>query len=389
LTARERFLAVMRFEPDVRAPKAEFGYWTTALKRFVREGLPVVEPLPPDLPDNGTVSGAEQVWPGDGVVIERNVRACLGLEPYPAKFPIDVSARLAEKVLEESEQYKVYTDRYGITMKVYKKGTTPPLDLAFPIAGRADFERYKEHYPAADLIRRFPADWETVARRLRARDFPIRLGGFPFGFFGLPRHLIGSDRLYLLMYDDPRLILDLNEFFLGFVMEYWDKIIPAIRPDCVLIWEDMAGKTGSLISPEMFEQFLAPFYRRLIDFFRQHRVENILVDSDGYIEKLIPLWWKLGVTGLFPIERQAGNDPRAIRRAFPRLQLLGAVDKRVFAAGKSQADIDAELDLIAELLRAGGFVPHADHHVPDDSSWPNFRYYRKGLNRRIDAAGKV
>jgi uroporphyrinogen decarboxylase len=379
----------MRFEPDVRAPKAEFGYWTTALKRFVREGLPVVEPLPPDLPDNGTVSGAEQVWPGDGVVIERNVRACLGLEPYPAKFPIDVSARLAEKVLEESEQYKVYTDRYGITMKVYKKGTTPPLDLAFPIAGRADFERYKEHYPAADLIRRFPADWETVARRLRARDFPIRLGGFPFGFFGLPRHLIGSDRLYLLMYDDPRLILDLNEFFLGFVMEYWDKIIPAIRPDCVLIWEDMAGKTGSLISPEMFEQFLAPFYRRLIDFFRQHRVENILVDSDGYIEKLIPLWWKLGVTGLFPIERQAGNDPRAIRRAFPRLQLLGAVDKRVFAAGKSQADIDAELDLIAELLRAGGFVPHADHHVPDDSSWPNFRYYRKGLNRRIDAAGKV
>ncbi len=91
------------------------------------------------------------MWPGDGVVIERNVRACLGLEPYPAKFPIDVSARLPEKVLEESEEYKVYTDRYGITLKVYKKGTSAPLDLAFPIAGRADFERYKEHYSAGSL----------------------------------------------------------------------------------------------------------------------------------------------------------------------------------------------------------------------------------------------
>jgi len=377
----------MRFEPGVKAPKVEFGYWTTALKRFVREGLPVVEPLPPDLPDNGTVSGAEQVWSGDGVVIERNVRACLGLDPYPAKFPIDVSPRLPEKVLEESEDYRVYTDRYGITMKVYKKGTTPPLDLAFPIAGRADFERYKEHYPAAGLARRLPADWEKLAPSLRARDFPIRLGGFPFGFFGFPRHLIGSNQLYLLMYDDPKLLKDLNEFFLRFIIEYWDRIIPAIRPDCVLIWEDMASKTGSMISPAMFQEFLVPCYRRLIDFFRQHRVDNILVDSDGYIEELIPLWWQLGVTGVFPIERQAGNDPLAIRRRFPRLQLLGAVDKRVFAAGRSEADIEAELGLIAQLLPTGGFVPHADHHVPDDSSWPNFRYYRERLNRLIDDSG--
>jgi len=374
----------MRFEPEVRAPKAEFGYWTTTLKRFLREGLPVVEPLPPDLPDNGTVSGAEQVWPGDGVAIERNIRACLGLEPYPAKFPIDVSPRLPEKVLEESEEYKVYIDRYGITMKIYKKGTTPPLDLAFPIAGRADFERYTEHYSAADLARRFPADWDALARGLRARDFPIRLGGFPFGFFGFLRHLIGSNLLYLLMYDDPKLLKDMNEFFLRFIIEYWDRIIPAIRPDCALIWEDMASKTGSLISPAMFEEFLVPYYRRLIDFFRQHRVENILVDSDGYIEELIPLWWQLGVTGIFPIERQAGNDPLRIRRRFPRLQLLGAVDKRVFAAGRGRADIEAELGLIAQLLRTGGFVPHADHHVPDDSSWLNFRYYRERLNRLID-----
>jgi len=377
----------MRFEPGVRAPKAEFGYWTTTLKRFVREGLPVVEPLPPDLPDNGTVSGAEQVWPGDGVLIERNARACLGLEPYPAKFPLDLSARLPEKVLEESEEYKVYTDRYGITLKAYKKGTSAPLDLAFPIACRADFERYKEHYSTADLARRLPAEWETLAHRLRARDFPIRLGGFPFGFFGFPRHLIGSNRLFLLMYDDPQLIKDINEFFLGFAMEYWDKIIPAIRPDCVLIWEDMASKTGSMISPAMFEEFLSPYYRRFIDFFRQHGVPNILVDSDGYIEELIPLWWELGVTGVFPIERQAGNDPLAIRRAFPRLQLLGAVDKRVFTAERTEADIEAELELIARLLRSGGFVPHADHHVPDDSCWKNFRYYRERLNRQIDAAG--
>jgi uroporphyrinogen decarboxylase len=374
----------MRFDHEVRAPKAEYGYWTTALKRFIREGLPVVTPLPEGLPDNGTITGAEPVGPADGVVSDRNVRACLGLDPYPSKFPADFSPQLPERVLEESEEYKVYTDRYGITMKVYKKGTSTPLDLAFPIASRADFERYRERYSTRDLAGRLPRNWEALSQSLREREFPIRLGGHPFGFFGFPRHLIGSSELFLLMYDDPQLIKDINEFFLGFALEYWDRIIPAIRPDCVLIWEDMASKTGSMISREMFEEFLSPYYRRFIDFFRQHGVQNIHVDSDGYIEELIPLWWGLGVTGVFPIERQAGNDPLRIRRRFPRLQLLGAVDKRVFTSDKTEADIDAELAVLAELLKTGGFLPHADHHVPDDACWKNFRYYREGLNRLID-----
>lgn len=384
MTPRERFLAVMRFEPGVRAPKTEYGYWTTALKRFIREGLPVAEPLPEGLPDNGTISGAEPIGREAKVTVDRNVRACLGLDPYPSKFPLDWSPRLPERVLEESEEYKVYTDRYGITMKVYKKGTTPPLDLSFPIRGRADFERYRERYSTRELAGRLPSDWEALSRSLRERDFPLRLGGHPFGFFGFPRHLIGSSQLFLLMYDDPQLIKDMNEFFLRFAVEYWDLILPAVHPDCVLIWEDMASKTGSMISREMFEEFMSPYYVRFIDFFRQHGVRNIHVDSDGYIEELIPLWWELGVTGVFPIERQAGNDPLRIRRRFPRLQLLGAVDKRVFDAGHTEADIETELAVTAELLRGGGVVPHADHHVPEDSCWRNFKYYRERLNRLID-----
>jgi len=39
------------------------------------------------------------------------------------------------------------------------------------------------------------------------------------------------------------------EFFLDFVMEYWAEIFQDFRPDCALIWEDMASKNGSLISP--------------------------------------------------------------------------------------------------------------------------------------------
>jgi uroporphyrinogen decarboxylase len=108
------------------------------------------------------------------------------------------------------------------------------------------------------------------------------------------------------------------------------------------------------------------------------------VDSDGYIEDLLPIWNKLGITGIFPLDRQAGNDIKRIRKNYPRMQLLGGVDKRVFTQDRSKSDIDNELEIIRSLLGYGGFIPHADHHVPDDACWENFKYYRQKLNDIID-----
>jgi uroporphyrinogen decarboxylase len=383
MNARETFLATMAFEKGAHSLKAEFGYWTTTIKRFLAEGLPVVEKIPDSHPDNGTISGAEKVDPGGKELADRNVRPFFGLESFVAKFSCDYSPLFKEKVLEENAEYRVFTDRYGITKKERKTGSSPPLDIEFPISNRRDFEAYKERY-GRDFSVRLPKDWKNLSAALRNRDYPMRLGGFPYGFLGFPRHLMGTTGLFFAMYDDPRLVKDINEFFLNLVMAYWAEIIKEVKPDCALIWEDMAYATGSMISEEAFAEFLSPFYRRMVDFLRQHGVTNIHVDSDGYIEGLIPLWVELGVTGLFPMERKAGNDLARIRKRFPRLQLLGGVDKRVLAEGRSEADIDGELEMIREIVKQGGFIPHVDHHVSDDACWKNFRYYRARLNEIID-----
>jgi hypothetical protein len=387
VNARDAFLATMRFEPGARSLKAEFGYWTTAVKRFLREGMPETEKLPARLSDNGTITGADRVDPDGSEVPDRNVRAACGLESYPAKFPCDYSPMLPVRVLEEDGEHRVVVDQYGITKKEKKTATTPPLDLEFPVKVRADFEAYKEHY-GQDAARRLPRTWKDLASALRMREYPIRLGGFPFGFLGMPRHLLGTEGLFFAMYDDPQLVKDINEFFLRFVMDYWAPIIEAVRPDCVMIWEDMASSTGSMISREAFGEFLSPYYRRIIDFFRQLGVENIHVDSDGYVEELIPLWVELGVTGIFPMERKAGNDLLAVRGRFPRLQLLGGVDKRILEERRGPGDIEEELARVRVILSQGGFVPHVDHHVPDDACWKNFVYYRRRLNEIIDEAAR-
>ena len=40
---------------------------------------------------------------------------------------------------------------------------------------------------------------------------------------------------------------------------------------------------------------------------------------------------------------------------------------------------------MAEMLRRGGYIPHADHFVPPDVSFEDFSYYRKRLNSLIDS----
>jgi uroporphyrinogen-III decarboxylase len=108
------------------------------------------------------------------------------------------------------------------------------------------------------------------------------------------------------MYDDPKLIDEFNDFYMKFVMEYWDIILKNIDIDCIFILEDIAYRSGSFISKEMFERFMSPYYSQFIDFLKQHKMDNIFVDCDGLIDELIPLWIDVGVNGIFPIE--AVND---------------------------------------------------------------------------------
>ncbi len=388
MNTRERFHAAMNFERDVPTIKAEYGYWTTTIKRFMREGMPVEEELPKGLSDNGVISGAKKVDPESSIVVDSNVRNACGLDYYISKFPLNFSPLLEEKTIEENEEFRTFVNEFGITVKIRKSGTAVPLDLDFPVKNRRDFEAYKERYNT-DILKRLPSGWKQLSARLKQRDFPVRLGGFPYGFLGFPRHLIGNTPLFYMMYDDPGLIKDINEFFLRFTMKYWSVIFRDFEPDCVLIWEDMASRTGSMISEKMFEEFMTPYYIRIIDFIKQFGIRHIFVDSDGYIEGLIPVWHRLGVTGVFPIEIQAGNDLNRIRRNFPKLRILGGVDKRVFTADRTKQDIDEELERVESVLKSGGYIPHADHHVPDDSCWENFRYYRTRLNQIIDSCAKT
>ncbi len=257
--------------------------------------------------------------------------------------------------------------------------------MDYPVKNRKDFYKYIETYDL-DIKKRLPGDFKGLSATLKNRDFPIRLGGNPFGFSFLGRHIMGEVNFMLSLYDDPGLIKELNEFYLRFVKQYFAEILASVEVDCAFILEDVAYRSGSFISEGMFREFMMPYYLEYIDFLHQFNVRNIIVDCDGLIDELIPLWVEAGVTGIFPIE--AVNDILKIRKEFPELVLMGGFDKKVLFADSNTERIEAEFSKIEAVMQTGGYIPHIDHAVSEDVTWDNFKYYRRRLNDMIDRLSK-
>ena len=378
MNARGRFLACMRFQPVDRAPNWEMGYWAGVLERWYAEGLSRHPESPVGLAPGDGVKGEGFPWrrsePRD-----RSVHAALGLDeglekidgewgPWPP-FP--------EEILQEDAETVVKRAADGTTVRLRQDASSLPHVLEWPVVDRATWEQLKEERLRIDLSGRLPQAWPQHLALYAQRDWPLGIGGPFLGVFSSLRTLFGFEPLMYTFYDDPQLIRDvlshLTEFWLGL----FEGVLDQVEVDYAYYWEDMSYKSGSMVSPPIFREFLAPVYRRINAFFRARGIDIILLDTDGEVWGLIPFFLEAGVTGLYPFEVRAGMDVAEVRARYPRLQMMGGIDKNALVAGPEA--IDRELARVAPVIASGGYVPAIDHYVHPLVPWAHFLHYRRRL----------
>lgn len=382
MNTRERFHATMNFEPLDRPLYWEFGYWVPTLRRWYEEGLPRVVGIPDQLGDDETVSGECLGVDWRSPFHDVDVNLAMNFDEHIYRIPINnlLCPPFEEQILEDHEEWFKIRDVNGQIVQISKvNGSRRHIES--PVKTRADYERIRKERLQPNLNERLPKDWPQVRDKLRQRSFPLLYGGNQ-GFFNTPRRLLGIERLMLMLYDDPQLVKAIINDTADMLIALYDPILSELGGDCAMISEDMCFNKGCLVSPAMFQEFMLPAYRKLTGFYRDHGIETILVDSDGDVMDLIPLLIKGGVTGLYPFEVTGKCDIVEVRRAYPRFQILGGIDKKKIAAGKEAIDEELERK-IPYLFQSGGFVPFIDHTVPPEISWDNFRYYRHRLEELV------
>jgi len=314
----ERFNAVMNFQAVDRLPCIEWaGYWGATTDRWLTEGLD------PDL------NGAEAI------------REHLGLDPYSQFWMPPRGADTPKPTHHGASLLKDEADYDAMLHTLY-----PDVDFS-----AEHFQGVKPENAAGERV-----VWITFE-----------------GFFWYPRTLFGIEGHLFAFYDYPELMHRMNNDLVEYNLRLLDGFCEHVCvPQFMTIAEDMSYNHGPMCSKEQFDEFLAPYYKRLVPALRERGI-RVLVDSDGDVMPLIPWLKEVGVEGILPLERMAGVDVAQIRQEHPDWLMIGAYDKMVMKDGPEAQR--AEFERLLPTMQTGGFIPGVDHQTPPDVSFENYKAY--------------
>lgn len=359
MTERERFHETMRFGTPDRPPYRELHCWPETYDRWHTEGYPK----------------------------RADFNRYFGFDHYEdVGIDDEINPVFREVVIEETDTYIIKTDWRGVKVKLSKSSRSIPYFYGFPVKDRESFRQFRKHLDP-NTPSRLPHAWDIRVKELENRDFPVYLGtGRTIGFFGPVREWVGPEAILVGFYDDPKWIHEMMDWYADFIIKLTQPVLEKVTPDCIHFFEDMAYRGGSLISPEFFRTFMMKPYRRVIGHFRAHNVPFLVVDTDGKVDELIPLFIEMGLDGMYPFEAQAGMDILEVRKKYGKdFVIWGGLDKRTLAHSKK--DIEEEVcRKLPPMLESGGYIPMLDHETPPDVSFENFCYYRE-LVRKICEKG--
>lgn len=247
-----------------------------------------------------------------------------------------------------------------------------------PLAGAASIEELEQYpWPSADWF-----DFSTLAERLEAwSDFSIMASGG--SVFQHATFLRGMDNLMVDMCIQPDMAHYVYQRVADFYYEYFRNMfeVAGDKIDIFALADDLGMQNTLLMSPEMFEEFVAPQLERMANLSHSYGIK-LLLHSCGNIESLIPRLIELGVDVLDPIQPEC-MDPLHIKKAYgDQICLRGGISVQQVVSRGTIDEVDAEAHRIMKTLKqGGGYIFSPGHPVlQDDIPVENIvALYRAGL----------
>ncbi len=381
---RESFRKIMHYEKPERMfnwnrPYGFYSdimgtqFWHQTIERWHTEGLS------PEINSPALVN--------DYFEADRSLRVILRVGVWPEH---------EKEVVEEDGEYEVFYDVDGSLVRQFKGAkyeTAMPQHIQYPLSNRSDWEIFQKerldpNAPGRDgfeivldgevLLESSPESKNFVQAQeiIRNSQWPVEITvGSQYGWV---RNWMGLMVLSLKLYEDEQLIAEIMNHLADLSLSVVSRFLKAVDAsiDYATWWEDMAYNKGPLISPKFVNKLMVPNYQRVNEFLHNHSIDIIGVDSDGDLDKLIPLWLEGGINFVYPNEVAAGNNVIAMREKHgSEMRLVGGIDKRVLS--KNKQSIQDELDGRLSLVSHGGYLPSVDHSIPPDISFENYIYYIK------------
>ena len=340
MTSHERFSRMFAHQDADRIPIID-GPWSATLERWAREGLP---------------EGTSYV-------------DFFGLDKV-GYIGADNSPRYEHKVIEETEEYVIYTSQWGATLKNWKHMASTPEFLDFTIKDRESWAQAKARMtPDPERV-----NWDYLAKAYpgwRKEGHWVQ-AGFWFGFDVTHSWAVGTERVLMAMVEDPEWCADMFNHYLEIDLALFDMVWEkGYHFDCIVWPDDMGYKYNQFFSLDTYRELVKPVQRRAIEWAHAKGVKAEL-HSCGNVNPFVPEFIEMGLDGLNPLEVKAGMDPAALKAQYgDALVLHGGINALLY---EDMEALEAEMRRLLPIMKAqGGYIFSSDHSVPSSVSLAQFR----------------
>jgi len=212
---------------------------------------------------------------------------------------------------------------------------------------------------------------ERVATRIK-KTAPLGLGHS--GPWNLAMHLRGPEQLLIETMEDPGFVHELMKFTTEVVRDMGDALIeagftPSLGEACA---------SCSLISPQIYRDFIMPYHKELRDYFISKKIP-ITLHICGYID---PIMKDIIDTGINFISLDAPSSlKKLVDLSMGKVTIMGNVPTALFATGTREEMDEAINSCIETAAEGSGFILSSGCEIPLNSTEDRIDHFFKSSSR--------
>jgi len=222
-----------------------------------------------------------------------------------------------------------FVNDWGVTIR-FQEGTPGP----FPVHDDEyivlkDVTKWKETVTFPNL--EFPKEaWdvcrEDIAKVDRNDKFISAL--VAPGVFDQLHYLMGMNAAMISFYEEPEALKELIEAITLWELELAKLICDNLEPDMIFHHDDWGSQHSTFLSPEMFNEFIFPSYKRIYGYYKSRGVELVVHHSDSYAATLVPYMIDAGID-VFQGCIDTNDVPALIKEYGGRISFMGAINNGI------------------------------------------------------------
>ncbi len=302
--------------------------------------------------------------------------------------PIQVNSYL---VFDAEDYYNVYKSSRLDGMTLWDPGLpTKYLDKETYVDDWKRVWKKSEHSQVTYYLRgeiHSPEDFEEFSppdpfdpKRLECLEKIIKMNreglaivGGIHDAFEIPSMMRSASNFLLDYYKNPSFAKKLIETSVKYNIELAKAMID-LGVDAVMSGDDYASNQGPMMSLKHFNEFVAPYLKKIVDVVHKRGVPFIK-HTDGYLWPILDDMMNTGIDALHPIEPQAGMSLKEVKDKYGGSTcLIGNVDvAHILPLGTVEETVREVKRCIREAAKGGGYILSSSNSIHDSVKVENFK----------------